>query len=156
MCCRVRVSSRAVKICQNKQITGKNPIRESKQRNVQYKKMGNEQKSRLVIFVSSVSRHFGLVARFAYAVKEIIKIKKKIFVMRALKKKKKSVLFFTPWLPGKSDLGKVLKWRKLKRPLKLCKIVFTLFSLIHTYTHVVLFFNDMYFWLLNFCFIEGH
>ena len=21
---------------------------------------------------------------------------------------------------------------------------------------VVLFFNDMYFWLLNFCFIEGH
>ena len=155
MCCRVRVSSRAVKVCQNKQITGKNPIRESKQRNVQYKKTGNEQKCRLVIFVSSVSRHFWLVARFAYAVKENIKIKKKLCNARA-QKKKKSVLFFTPWLPGKSDLGKVLKWRKLKRALKLCKIVFTLFSLIHTYTHVVLFFNDMYFWLLNFCFIEGH
>ena len=56
--------------------------------------MGNEQKSRLVIFVSSVSRHFGLVARFAYAVKEIIKIKKKIFVMRALKKKKKNQYCF--------------------------------------------------------------
>ena len=41
-----------------------------------------------MIFVSSVSRHFGLVARFAYAVKENIKIKKN-FVMRALKKKKK-------------------------------------------------------------------
>ena len=111
-----------------------------------------------MIFVSSVSRHFGLVARFAYAVKENIKIKKKLCNARAQKKKKKkkSVLFFTPWLPGKSDLGKVLKWRKLKRALKLCKIVFTLFSLIHAYTHVVLFFNDMYFWLLNFCFIEGH
>ena len=58
--------------------------------------MGNEQKSRLVIFVSSFSRHFGLVARFAYAVKEIIKIKKKIFVMRALKKKKKiSTVFYS-------------------------------------------------------------
>ena len=70
VCCRVRVSSRAVKVCQNKQITGKNPIRESKQRNVQYKKTGNEQKCRLVIFVSSVSRRFRLVARFAYAMKE--------------------------------------------------------------------------------------
>ena len=84
------------------------------------------------------------------------KNKKKNLCNARAQKKKKSVLFFTPWLPGKSDLGKVLKWRKLKRALKLCKIVFTLFSLIHTYTHVVLFFNDMYFWLLNFCFIEGH
>ena len=58
--------------------------------------------------------------------------------------KNKSVLFFAPWLPEKSDLGKVLK-----RALKLCNIVFTLFSLIHMYTYVVLFFNDMYFWLLN-------
>ena len=33
-------------------------------------KNGNEQKCRLVIFVSSVSRRFRLVARFAYAMKE--------------------------------------------------------------------------------------
>ena len=31
VCCRVRVSSRAVKVCQNKQITGKIPIRDSKE-----------------------------------------------------------------------------------------------------------------------------
>ena len=65
VCCRVRVSSRAVKVCQNKQITGKNPIRESKQRNVQYKKQ-----------IMSVSRRFELVARFAYAMKKNVKKKK--------------------------------------------------------------------------------
>ena len=59
----------------SKQTDNGNPKRESKQRHVQYKKTGNEQKRRLVIFVSSVSRHFGLVARFAYAMKENIKIK---------------------------------------------------------------------------------
>ena len=35
-------------------------------------KTGNEQKCRLVIFVSSVSRRFGRVARFAYAMKESV------------------------------------------------------------------------------------
>ena len=115
VCCRVRVSSRAVKVCQNKQITEKIPIRESKQRNVQYKKTGNEQKCCSVIFVSSVSRRFGLVARFAYAMKK--NVKKKNFALRALKTKQ---VFSHRRLPSKSDLSKVLKWRKIKRPLQLC------------------------------------
>ena len=41
------------------------------------------------------------------------------FVVRAFKTKQVPSCFFTPWLPGKSDLGEVLKWRKIKRPLKL-------------------------------------
>ena len=43
---------------------------------------GNEQNCGLAIFVSSVSRRFGLVSRFVYAMKENIK---KNFVVRALK-----------------------------------------------------------------------
>ena len=53
--------------------------------------MGNEQKCRLVIFVSSVSRHFGLVATFAYAMKE--NIENKNFVVRALKTKQVGYVF---------------------------------------------------------------
>ena len=81
---------------------------------------GNEQNCGLAIFVSSVSRRFGLVSRFVYAMKENIK---KNFVVRALKTNQVCnvvFFFFAAWLPGKSDLGKVLKWRKIKRPLKLC------------------------------------
>ena len=66
---------------------GENPIRESKHRHVRYKKTGNEQKCRLVIFGSSVFRNFGFVARFAYAMKENIKIKYKLCNARAQKKK---------------------------------------------------------------------
>ena len=71
-----------------------------------------------MIFVSSVSRRFELVARFAYAMKK--NVKKKKFVERALKTKQVGNVFFAAWLPEKSDLSKVLKWRKLKRPLQLC------------------------------------
>ena len=83
-----------------------------------------------MIFLSSVSRRFGpgsssvelkyvkIIARFAYAMKE--DIKNKNFVVRALKTKQVGNVFFAAWLPEKSDLSKVLKWRKLNRPLQLC------------------------------------
>ena len=45
----------------------------------------NEQKCCLVIFVSSVSRRFGLVARFAYAIK---KKHKKLKTLRPLNETK--------------------------------------------------------------------
>ena len=64
-----------------------------------------------------VVRRFGLVARFAYAMKDNIK-KIKNFEVRALTDK--TTCFLAPWVPGKSDLGKVLKLRKRKRSLKLC------------------------------------
>ena len=38
----------------------------------------------------------------------------------ALKTKQVGNVFFARWLPGKSDLSKVFKWRKIKRPLQLC------------------------------------
>ena len=68
-----------------------------------------------VISVSSVSRRFGLFARFAYAMKKKRKKKK----LRSARTQNKTS-FFATWLPGKSDLSKVLKWRKIKRPLQLC------------------------------------
>ena len=51
-----------------------------------------KQKCRLVIFVSSVSRLFGLVTRFAYAMKEN-KTKQKDFIVRALKIKQVGDVF---------------------------------------------------------------
>ena len=50
----------------------------------------------------------------------------KNFVVRMLETKQVGNVFFTPWLPGKSDLGKVLKWKKIKRPLKLVSKQFKL------------------------------
>ena len=44
-------------------------------------------------------------------------VKKKNFALRALKTKQ---VFSHRRLPSKSDLSKVLKWRKIKRPLQLC------------------------------------
>ena len=43
-------------------------------------------------------------------------VKKKLCSARTQNK----TSFFATWLPGKSDLSKVLKWRKIKRPLQLC------------------------------------
>ena len=72
----------------------------------------------LVTFVSSLSRRFRLIARFPYAMKENMKNIKTLYCA-CLKQNKFVNVFFSPWLPGKSDLGEVLKWRKIKGPLKL-------------------------------------
>ena len=53
--------------------------------------MGNKQKGHLVIFVSSVSRLFGLVERLACAMKE--NIKNKNFEVHALKTKQVGNVF---------------------------------------------------------------
>ena len=94
------------------------------------KKKGNEQKCLLVIFVSLISRCFWalpfiiiqsssskyrIVARFACTMKE--NIKKKLCSVST--QNKMLVIFFSaPSLPGKSGLGKVFKWRKIKHPPK--------------------------------------
>ena len=88
-CCRVCVSSRDVKVCQNKQITEKNSDKRNYIKECSIQKTGNEHKCR-VIFVSSVSRRFGLVARFAYAMKQN---KTKNFVVRTLQTKQVGNLF---------------------------------------------------------------
>ena len=58
-----------------------------------------------MVFVSSLSGRFGLVARFPYALKENIKNKNFVVLVHALKTNIKSVKwFFALWLPGKSDV----------------------------------------------------
>ena len=79
------LSSRAVKVCQNQQIMEKCFDKRKEIEEYSTQKSGNEQKCRLVIFLSSVSRRFRLVARFAYTTKENIKKKNRNFVLRALK-----------------------------------------------------------------------
>ena len=115
VCCRVRVSSRAVKVCQNKQITEKIPIRESKQRNVQYKKQVMN-KSAVLWYLGVQSQDVSGSLQGLHTPWKEKNVKKKLCSARTQNK----TSFFATWLPGKSDLSKVLKWRKIKRPLQLC------------------------------------
>ena len=81
-----RLSSRAVKVCQNKQITEKKSGKRKQIKESSIQKSGDEKKCRLVTFVSSVSRRFWLVARFSYAMKENVKKIKKLSSARAQNK----------------------------------------------------------------------
>ena len=115
VCCRVRVSSRAVKVCQNKQITEKIPIRESKQRNVQYKKQVMNKRA-VLWYLGVQSQDVSGSLQGLHTPWKEKNVKKKLCSARTQNK----TSFFATWLPGKSDLSKVLKWRKIKRPLQLC------------------------------------